>query len=175
MLLGLGLIVSSYLLVYSARADWTYEGRMNRPNWSRYHLQPQLGLALLIVGGLPRWAGRWGSAPGTGLTRRQAGALLGLVVVLFVTQLPRTLFTTWGDDAEQQQRVLRLIDETDARCREHRIGRATARQALAARGELDIPGCEQREDGWEFLRGSPDPDPSLTPEQARSWLGIDEE
>src|SRR5262249_19599283 len=35
MLLGAGLIFGSYLLVYSARADWGYEGVMNRPNWSR--------------------------------------------------------------------------------------------------------------------------------------------
>jgi len=55
----------------------------------------------------------------------------------------------------------------DALCRAHRIGKATARQAL---GRLDVPGCAGREDGWELLWGSPDPDPSITPEEARNLL-----
>ncbi|HXG13455.1 MAG TPA: hypothetical protein VNK04_27095 [Gemmataceae bacterium] len=54
LVLGLGLILSSYLLVYSARADWGYAG-MSQPNWSRYHLLPQLGLTLFLCGGLPHW------------------------------------------------------------------------------------------------------------------------
>lgn len=172
MLLGLGLIFASYLLVYSARADWTYEGRMNQPMWSRYHLLPQLGLALFVAAGLPRWARRWGVKGGSGLTPRQVGALLGLVAVLFVTQLPRAVWTRWGDEAGEQRRVLRHVDEVDARCREHRIGRATAMAALPF---LDVPGCQNRENGWELLWGSPDPDPSVTPEEARHRLAADGE
>lgn len=170
MLLGLGLIFASYLLVYSARADWTYEGNMNRPVWSRYHLLPQLGLALFVAGGLPRWADRWGLRAGPSLSPRQFGALLGLVVVLGVTQFPRVVWTDQAGDQAEQQQVLRHIDEVDALCRAHRIGKATARQAL---GELDVPGCADREDGWEMLWGSPNPDPSITPDEARHLLGAD--
>ncbi len=192
MLLGLGLIFLSYLLVYSARADWTYEGRMNRPLWSRYHLLPQLGLALFVAGGLPRWAGRWEARAGSAL------ALLGLVAALAVTQYPRTVWTSWPGEAPEpsgsqnvlsaawtswaegraadereyraQQQALRQIDAVDALCHRYRIGAATARAALATTGEHDIPGCQGREDRWSFLRGSPDPDPSLTAEDARRLL-----
>ena len=59
-LLGAGLIFGSYLLIYSGRAMWNYdEVRMFTPSWSRYHLQPQFGLVLLVCGGLPAWEGRW--------------------------------------------------------------------------------------------------------------------
>jgi hypothetical protein len=170
MLLGLGLIFGSYLLVYSARADWRYEGWMNQPMWSRYHLLPQLGLALFVAGGLPRWAGRWGLQGEPVLTPRQTGALLGLVALLCVTQFPRVVWTEWGGEEEivRQQEVLRHIDQVDAQCRAHRVSRATARAAL---GRLSVPGSGEREDGWEMLRGSPDPDPSITPEEARRLLG----
>ena len=50
-ILGLGVIGMSYWLMYSARANWGYEG--NVVNWSRYHLLPQLGLAMLLAGGWP--------------------------------------------------------------------------------------------------------------------------
>jgi hypothetical protein len=178
MLLGLGLILAGYLLVYSARAEWGYEGRMNRPLWSRYHLLPQLGLALFLSGGLPRWAGRWRLRPGDRLTWEQAAALLGLVAILAATQWPRVAWTSWTEDREtdlraqrEQQQVLRRIDEVDALCRRYRIGAATAQAAL---GTADIPGGgnspENRISAWEFLRGSPDPDPSITPDDARRLL-----
>ncbi len=170
MLLGLGAIFVSYLLVYSARADWMDEERLSQPLWSRYHLLPQLGLALFLVGGLSRG----GPQPGPALTRRRAGLVLGLVAVLFVMQLPRALLTNWtdcdaGDDQswQAQQTVLRRIDAVDALCRAHRIGAATAREAL---GKLDVPGCLDREDGWEMLWGSSDPDSSLSVAEARRLL-----
>jgi hypothetical protein len=172
MLLGLGLIFTSYLLVYSARADWRYEGWMNQPLWSRYHLLPQLGLALFVAGGLPRWVGRWGLQERSALTKQQTAALLGLVTILAVIQFPRVFWTEWGTrpETDGQRQVLRHIDEVDAHCRAHRIGRSTARKAL---GPLEVPGCLGREDGWEMLWGSPDPDPSITPEEARRLLSGD--
>ncbi|HKI36413.1 MAG TPA: hypothetical protein VKA46_31435 [Gemmataceae bacterium] len=172
MLLGVGLIFAGYLLVYSARAEWTYAGNMNRPMWSRYHLLPQLGLALFVAAGLPRWAGCWGLRAGSALTRRQMGVLVFLIAVLWATQFPRTHWTKWAPTDDSQQQVLRDIDEVDAFCRVYRIGAATARAALRAeKGRKEIPGCAEREDGWEFLWGSPDPDPSITEEEARRLLG----
>jgi hypothetical protein len=171
MLLGLGLVFAGYLLVYSARADWVYEGHMNRPLWSRYHLLPQLGLALFVSGGLPRWAGSWKLRPDALLTREQLAALLGLVAFLGATQFPRTVWTEWTPDGDVQQTTLRRIDEADALCRRYRIGAATAQAAL---GWMDIPGGgrspENRLNAWEFVRGSPDPDPSITPDEARRLL-----
>jgi hypothetical protein len=163
---GVGLIFTSYLLTYSARALWMNDRNLSQPLWSRYHLLPQLGLALVVAGGLPRW----GPQAGSTLTRRQIGMLVGLVVGLFVIQLPRALWTDSdvGDEQWQaQQVVLRRIDAVDALCRAHRIGRATAREAL---GKLDVPGCLDREDGWAMLWGSPNPDPSISVSQARRLL-----
>jgi hypothetical protein len=163
---GIGLILASYLLTYSARALWMNDRNLSEPLWSRYHLLPQLGLALAVAGGLPRW----GPHAGSTLTRRQLGMLLGLVVGLFVIQLPRALWTDSGVGDEQweaQQTVLRRIDAVDALCRVHRIGRTTARDAL---GKLDVPGCLDREDGWDMLWGSPNPDPSISVAEARRLL-----
>jgi hypothetical protein len=191
MVLGLGLIFASYLLVYSARAEWLEDIRMNTPMWSRYHLLPQLGLALFVVGGLPRWAGRWRLAPGAALTPRHAAALLGLVALLAVTQVPRVIQTTvtdWTTDTgeratlaerykadeelrQEQLQALRRLDVAGALCRQHHIGAATAEEAL---GWEDIPGGgrspENRINLWEFLHGSPDPDPSITPDEAKRLL-----
>ncbi len=171
MLLGLGLIFTGYLLVYSARAEWPYEGNMNKPLWSRYHLLAQLGLALFIAGGLPRWAGVAQLRRDGVLTWRQMASLLALVAVLAALQCPRTLWTKWSPDDDAQQQALRRVDEADALCRRHRIGADTAKAAL---GWRDIPGGgdrpENRLNCWDFLRGSPDPDPSLTPDEARRLL-----
>ena len=66
LLLGVGMIGSAYVLVYSARSAWLYE-QMTQPNFARYHLLPQLGLALILVGGLPaRQALRSPSPPYSG-------------------------------------------------------------------------------------------------------------
>jgi hypothetical protein len=171
MLLGLGLIFAGYLLVYSARADWGYEGWMNTPLWSRYHLLPQLGLALFLSGGLPRGAGLLKPRPDALLTREQLAALLALVAALAAVQFPRTVWTEWTPSGDVQQQTLRRIDEADALCRRYRIGAATAQAAL---GWTDIPGGgrspENRLNVWEFVRGSPDPDPSITPDEARRLL-----
>jgi hypothetical protein len=163
LLLGLGLIASNYLMVYSARAEWPYDGLMYKPSWSRYHLLPQLGLVLFVVGGLP--GRRLGLADGERLTRRQARFLYGLIVLLCLVNLPRGIFGRWTYWPEQIA-VLRHIKEMDARCREHHVSAETARAAL---GELEVPGCDGRENGWEFLRGSDEPQP-LTVEEARRLL-----
>jgi hypothetical protein len=174
MLLGLGLIFAGYLLVYSVRAEWQYEGNMNKPVWSRYHLLPQLGLALFIVGGLPRWAERWGLRAESALTLRMMGLLVGLIALLGVVQLPRTHWTPWSPNNDNQRQVLRQIDAVDAVCREHRIGAATARAALEW---LPLPGSggspENRVNGWDLLWGSSDPDPAITEQEARRLLGAD--
>jgi hypothetical protein len=171
MLLGLGLIFTGYLLVYSARAEWGYAGYMNRPNWSRYHLLPQLGLALFLAAGLPRWAGAWKLRPDGMLRWGQVGALLALVLMLAVVQYQRTRWTPWAPDDDTQLQALRRVDEADAVCRRHRIGVTTAQAVL---GWRDIPGGGRRPENrlncWDFLRGSPDPDPSMTPDEARRVL-----
>ena len=172
MLLGLGLIGSSYLLCYSARALWDYE-QMVEPQFSRYHLLPHLGLVLFFCGGLPGRADRWFTLDATGaITVRQRGMVFGLIGVCFLVQLPRGLIcsspTGWHQFAEvrEQQAVLRRIEEVDARCRKWHIGAEAARQTL---GRLDVPLSMGTIDGWEFLIGSDDPLP-LPPEVIRLWL-----
>ena len=53
MLLGLTFLFLSYWVIYSARATWNYEEYpMTNRVWTRYHLLPQLGLVLIVCGGL---------------------------------------------------------------------------------------------------------------------------
>ncbi len=172
MLLGLGLIGSSYLLCYSARSLWPYS-QMVQPNFSRYHLLPHLGLVLFFCSGLPARAGRWFILDAKGaITDRQRRFLYGLIGVCFVVQLPRGLLcsspTDWHQFAEvrAQQAVLRRIEEVDARCRNYHISADAARQAL---GQLDVPFSIDVIDGWEFLVGSDDPRP-LPPEEIKQLL-----
>jgi hypothetical protein len=161
MLLGCGLILTSYLLVYSARALWDYDrAQMNTATWSRYHLLPQLGLSMIVAGVLTRWRP-------VALTSRQGWCVLGLIAVLFVCQSPRVLLTYWTADHADQQAVLRQIEQVDAFCQTHRIPAVTAREVLPY---LEIPSGYGRENGWSFLRGSDDPDPQLTPERVRELL-----
>ncbi len=192
-LVGTATIFVAYLLVYSARADWRYEGRMNQPGWTRYHLLPQLGLALVLVGGLARWPVL---SPAT-LSRWHVAGIAGLIGTLFVLQLPRIFLTTWPDDSIEQVQALRHLEAVDAVCRREGISED---MAIAARhtkdgiaepewweqveggrqfkvahqwdelGAFDIPGCEKRINGWRFLRGSAHPDPEMTVDRARELL-----
>ena len=172
MLLGLGLIGSSYMLVYSARSTWDYR-QMTNPGFARYHLLPQLGLVLFFCGGLPGRAGRWFSTDeNDGLNQRQRRQIYALIGVLLLIHLPRGLLcgaaTDWDMVAERrdQQDALRRIEEVDARCRQHHIDAAAAREAL---GRLEMPLSMGVVDGWELLRGSDDPRP-LPPEEIRCLL-----
>jgi hypothetical protein len=181
LILGLALIFGSYLLTYSARAHWNYEGQMNRPAWSRYHLLPHLGLTLFVVGGLPRWRDHWGLVEG-GLSRQQVIKIVGLMGVLLLLQLPRGIVSHWSVlvlpegvnirwqrplDSLAQGEALDRIEQSDALCRRHQIGAATARAAL---GWLRVPHDCPTEDNGQFLRGSEDPRP-LSVEEARRLLG----
>jgi len=170
MLLGLGLIASSYLLCYSARALWDYQ-QMVTPAFARYHLLPHLGLVLFFCGGLPARANRWFTLDEErAITTRQRRFFYGLIGICFLFQLPRGLLcsspTGWHQFTEmrEQQAALRRIEEVDARCRQHRISVAAARQAL---GRLDIPLSLNVIDGGDFLLGSDNPRPLPTEEIRR--------
>jgi hypothetical protein len=185
LLLGLGMILLSYLLVYSARGTWDYDrNRLYHLAWSRYHLLPQLGLTLFFVGGLPRWQGLLRTGPDDGLARRHVWAVVVLIGGLFVVQLPRAVFGPYAfrGDNTRQMAVLRKIDAVDAACREHHVGREAAIEALTypeGLGEgkpatpLEIPLNATPVNGWEFLRGSPDPRPVLPEEIRRLLEGVE--
>ena len=172
LLLGLGMIGSGYLLVYSARSAWGYE-QMTQPSWSRYHLLPQLGLALFVAGGR--------------FTLRAQLPLL--IVVLFLVQLPRALLGYFvplpgierfarGDDERQQliqaretheaQRpALQRVAEMEERCRIHGIPPSVAVEALPP---LPMPGWGTPDaNGWLLLRGQDAPCP-LAPDEVRRLL-----
>jgi hypothetical protein len=157
LLLGLAMIFVSLWLTYSARSEWRYT---QVANWSRYQVLPQLGLSLFIVGGLPRWGG-WGlTAPLDPHRAWLSGLVLArLLEVLFAWQLARV---TWHIPVPEQLQHFRRIEDMDARCRQHRIAAAAARQVLPplqmpVSGTL--PDGRPRVSGWEFLRGSDDPLP----------------
>jgi hypothetical protein len=189
--LGLGTIVAAYLLVYSARASFIYDANMTRPNWSRYHLLPQLGLAFVVAGGLPARAGReFKSARAERLTRTQARGLLWLVTILFVTQLPRAILGApvpapglerWAradvanelrerrQDHEKQAEVLQSVAEIDDRCRAHRISADAVVEALAP---VPIPLWFTRDaNALKLLRGSDDPLPRSADEVRELLIG----
>jgi hypothetical protein len=166
-LLGCGMIGLGYWLVYSARATWDYEGVMNQPVWGRYHLLPQLGLAMLVTAVMPPLKDRWFSIDtGGSISGRQALALAGIIGVLFLVQLPRGILAHRWYDPEPQQEVLRQIEEVDGRCREHHISANAAHSVL---GWLRIPFCGDRKNGWDLLRGSDTPQP-ITQEEVRRLL-----
>ena len=186
MLLGLGTILCSYVLVYGARAEWGYE-LMRGEWWTRYHLQPQLGLTFVVIGGLGRWFPN-----NARLTWQQAGGVLMLILVLFGLQYRPHLieevregledyhiqvlsssryrhilrFPRWENVYKSQQVMLRWLEEFDAQCRERHIAAVAVRQQL---DPLPIPGGywleEMKENGWDFLRGSDEPGPSPSLEE----------
>lgn len=166
-LLGAGLIFGSYLLIYSARATWSYDGAaMFTPSWSRYHLQPQLGLTLLICGGLPAWEGRWFRLDPDGrLSPGQTRALALLLGACFLVQAPRGLLCYYAANPRQAER-LRLVERVSDICQEHRISTEAARREL---GPLPMPESTTTVDGREFLRGSDDPE-DWSPEEVAEML-----
>jgi hypothetical protein len=161
LVLGLAFVFTSYLLIYSARADWGYA---QVSSWGRYQLFAQLGLGLFVCGGLPSL--RFFQVEGR-LSRTQFTRLAMALAILFLIQLPRSLIQQiyQSQGASEQQAFLRRIEEKDAQCRQHRIDAETARAALEP---LKIPDNE-KENGWDFLRGSDDPRP-ITIKEARHLL-----
>jgi hypothetical protein len=180
-LLGVGLIVSNYWLIYSIRWSWGYEAEpdtgwrgMTTYTWSRYHLLSQLGLSLIVAAGLPARAGRWFTLHDGGLTRRQAGWLLCLIGLLFVAQAPRAVFPLedWKHQ-EYQRQELREVGEMDERCRRYGISAETARSALKDHPPPFRKGDYADDvDGWDLLRGSDHPR-DLSVEEARRLLEQD--
>jgi len=162
LLLGCGLILAPYLLAYSARAKWAETILMNTSAWSRYHLWPQLGLALFVCGTLA--GGRVTLKPGGALTRRQAGVLGCLIALFLLIQSPRAMLGTYSYiGVPEQLETLRRIEIVDQCCRDHGISAEAARRSL---GRLTIPGSD-RIDGWELLRGSDRPTELLDEEVRR--------
>ncbi len=158
-LLGAGILFGSYLLIYSGRAAWDYDAvGMYTPTWSRYHLQPQLGLVLIVCGGLPAWEGRWFLLDATGrLTAGQVRALAWMLGLSLLIQAPRGALGYYPENPRQAE-TLKRIERVSAFCRDHRISADAARREL---GVLAMPESITVVNGWEFLRGSDDPkDPS---------------
>jgi hypothetical protein len=195
-ILGLAAIGVSYWLMYSARANWRYEGHV--VTWSRYHLWPQLGLAMVLAGGWPearRIAGFDANKP---LSRRQCVGLLILIGALFLCQMPRGLFfhvlvkkdAGWSNDEytyslpfrrqawvwrasdhQEQREAMERIEAVDALCREHHIDAATAQRVLDPKFQMpyDATGPDQKESNWQFLHGSDDPR-DISDEEAKRLL-----
>jgi hypothetical protein len=177
LLLGLGMILSHYLLFYGARSLWPY-GVMVTPTWSRYHLVPQLGLTFFLVGGLTRWQTWWRLQANGKLTWKQVGVLMSFALILFAVQFPRSLFVRWrftllSDGVSikwqwpvnhlEQQAAFRHIEEVDEICRRHGIKAEMAREVLP---EFHVPLEDDQENNWQFLRGA-DSGPFKTEEEAR--------
>jgi hypothetical protein len=160
-LLGVGMIVSSYLLVFTGRADKDYVGMHQS---SRYQLYANLGLALIVCGGLPV---RWYPSSLAAIPHWKAAVFF---VALLATQLPRN----WNFVSDGKQAAdFRRVEEVDARCARFHIDADTARQALPP---FLITGCGEEQkvngrtvSGWDFLHGSDDPRP-VSVEEARRLL-----
>jgi hypothetical protein len=149
LLLGAAFIFTSYFLIYGARSEWKYEAIVVS---SRYQVFSHLGLTFFLAGGLPRWqdwlvAGRNPWAPAQGRIW-----LRGLLI-LWLIQMPRSLPLFYNSD---QGKKLHLIDEVDARCRQHHISATDARAAL---DPLVLPKADDDFNAWQLLRGSSEPRP----------------
>jgi hypothetical protein len=160
LVLGLGTIIASYLGVYAVRSYFDYEGMHH---WQRYQLFPHLGLVLIVCGGLPRRVVSRVNASRPRAIDTGAACLLGL---LLLTQLPRAHALYYGS---RQTADLERVDEVEARCLQHHIGAATARQALP---DFQVAGMGANVEGrpisaWDLLRGSPDPRPMAVEEAKR--------
>jgi hypothetical protein len=169
---GVGTILASYLLTYSGRAFVPYDEALTQTDWSRYHLLPQLGLALAVAGGLPTLPRRWLALRPDGLLSvGQRRFLWGALVLLFLINLPRCVLYSW--EIEDQPQALRYVDQVDVLCRQHHIAAA---DAVAALPELALPGNQEGQhehvNGWLFLRGSPTPRPH-SPKEIRDLLGVE--
>ena len=163
LLLGLSLVLASDVLTYSARADWSYERSVH--NWTRYHLFPHLGIVLFVIGGLPRFQGKWFTLDPSGvLSRRQVAAVALIIFAALAVHLPRSLESPRY--FPEQIGVLTRVEQVDAICRSHGISASTAREAL---GFLQFPLGYEGENAWDFLRGSPQPRP-MTIDEARRLL-----
>jgi hypothetical protein len=163
LVLGLGMILLSYLLIYSARSEWPYD-QVSR--WSRYQLMPHMGLVLFVCGCLPRWDPTRQAEQIEGKVRWAPFLITGLFVALFLLQLARAReCSQLKGDHEQQGQELRRIEEMDHRCRENHIDAATARLVL----EPFLLATGGTTNAWELLRGSNDPRP-LPVEEARRLL-----
>jgi hypothetical protein len=162
LVLGLGFILMAYLLMFGVRAEWPYD-RLRF--WSRYHVFPQLGVALIVCAGLAR-PGERGELEATDrLSRRQVWTVGLLIAALIVVQLPHGVLGSPPNDPWQRE-GLRQIEDMDARCRAHHISRDLARKVLP---RLHVSGSDDTFNGWNFLRGSDDPHP-IPEEEARRLL-----
>ena len=165
-LLGLGMIVSNYLLIFTARAYQDYADVHS----SRYQLYPHLGLALIVGGG---WRRGWYPTSLGAIPHWKVAAFLAVLVL--AQSWPNWC---WIGDLRQAA-DFRRIEEVDARCRRYHIDARTARQALPEK--FEVVGCtpEQKVDGrpvigWDFLRGSDDPRPVSIDEARRLLVPTDE-
>jgi hypothetical protein len=162
LVVGLAIIVSSYMAIYTVRAYFEYE---EMHHWSRYHLFAHLGLVLFLCGVLPRRLVAWVDSASPRMIDLGAACFL---VLLFVTQVPRAKGLYYNP---QQYADLERVEDVDVFCRKHGIAAATAREALP---EFKISGMSGEVDGrppsgWDMLRGSSDPQP-MTVEEARDLL-----
>jgi hypothetical protein len=164
LLVGVALILGSNFLVYGARADWSYERTVH--NWTRYHLFPHLGIVLFVAGGLPAFEGRWiDLTGGKALSRGQFVGLAALIAVMLGCHWPRSRGSHFIVPPEQAS-VLQRVERVDAYCRAFDIDGATARDVLEF---VQFPLGYDRENAWEFLRGSRSPRP-MPAESVRELL-----
>jgi hypothetical protein len=163
MLLGLGFLVASSVVIYSARADWSYEDQTI--SWTRYNVFPHLGLTLFICRGLAGLKEKTLAPVQCSSPRVASITLLALIAVLFLINMPRGLLLAPPYDPGQIE-LFRRIAEMDALCRNHHISAATARRAL---NKLPVAQWDTNANGWIFLRGSNSPR-EMNLQEARAFL-----
>jgi hypothetical protein len=150
---GLAVMLTSDLLIYSARADWDYVRQVHR--WTRYHLFPHLGLVLVFAGGLPVLGQRLFHPLATGrLSYRQVIGLVMLIGGLSFIHTPRTAGSHMH--IAEVTELMQRMDRVEATCRRVRISSEIARQAL---GFQQMPLGYRGDNAWELLRCSANPRP----------------
>ena len=133
-LVGVVLLLMNNLLIYGARAAWSYSELLVM--WSRYQVFPQFGLALILAGGWRNWEP----------SRKMFLSILG---VMFLLQLPRAVLGCFHISPDQAA-CLKQLDEAQRTCVELGITREDLIRAMPAE---PIPNSADH-NRWNYVRGA---------------------
>lgn len=132
--IGLVLLLMNNVLIYGARAAWSYPDSLVM--WSRYQVFPQFGLALIIAGGWRNW-------------ELSARSFYCILASFFLLQLPRAILGCFPVSIEQAE-CLKQLDAAQRQCSELGI---TREDVIRSMPKEPIPRSADH-NRWQFVRGS---------------------
>jgi hypothetical protein len=132
--MGAVLLLLNNLLIFGARAGWSYSDLL--VGWSRYQAYPQFGLALILAGGWRSW-------------QFNKKIFLFVLVAMFLLQLPRAILGCYPWNS-QQLPCLNQLDIAHRKCIQLGITRDDLIRAMPAE---PVPNSADH-NRWRFVSGS---------------------